>query len=365
MKHYRFIHFLWFPSKTFCTRVVKMINNPEYGFSSEDHLFVTPHKDLYANLSSFLNVVLFETNRPFDAKMINSFAPYGNWLIIHSIPYWQKAFFIKRKYQKKIVWRTWGSDSVLFNTKKGNILVRNLKIFLNIIRKKMVHRFYAVGLSSSYIDYIDITRNYGELKTFELPYADKDISFSEDQLSHESHSSLNILVGHSGTPLDNHINVLNFLKRFKGEDFRIYLLLSYGNSDYIKKIIQYVKDYWPDKIEIITEYMTLNQFNVFCSKMDICIFDGLQSYAIGNISTLATMRKKLVFNRNGLWHQAFSDKGFPHMCTDELESCSFEELKENLVFEKEYYEGIDNKPFEEKIEGWKAMFSELSSKSLK
>ncbi len=49
------------------------------------------------------------------------------------------------------------------------------------------------------------------------------------------------------------------------------------------------------------------------------------------------------------------------MCTDELESCSFEDLKKKLVFEKEYYEGIDNKPFEEKVEGWKAMFSELSS----
>lgn len=358
MKHYKFIHFIWHQSHIFGPRLVKMIDNPEYGFSSEDHLFVTPYKDLYDKLSEYPNVVLYETKNPFGAQMVNHYAPYGDWLFLHCIPNWQKAFFIKRKYQKKIIWRTWGSDSTLFNTNKGSFATRVVKYILNNIRKKVISNFYAVGLSASYIDYVDITRKYGNLKTFQLPYADKEISFSKQLLMPDNHTSLNIMVGHSAIGLNNHEFVLNILKRFKNEDIHIFLPLSYCNPD---KVIQYVKENWTEKVTIITDFMPLNKFNEFCSKMDICIFDGLPSYAVGNISTLASMRKKLIVNRKGLWHQAFSDKGFPHMCTDELESCSFEDLKKKLVFEKEYYEGIDNKPFEEKIEGWKAMFSELSS----
>lgn len=363
MKHYKFIHFFWHNDLKFSPRVVKMINNAEFGFSKENHLFVTPYKNVYEALSSYANVVLYEMKNPFSAQMINHFAPYGDWLLVHSIPDWKKAFFIKKKFQKKIVWRTWGHDSNLLDVKSGSLVKRVLKKLFNIIKIREVRRFYAVGVSSNYIDDVDIQEKYGNVRTVDMPYVEN-IKFDEKTVFFiEKHDCLNIMVGHSGSSLDNHIAILNLLEKFKHCDVKIYLVLSYGSPEYIRKVSDYAENNWKGKVEIITEFMPLSKFLDFCSKMDVGIFDGKASYAIGNVSVLLSLRKKLFFNKDGLWHRAFLKKNVPHFCTDELADMSFENFKAPVIYSKNKYEGLEKKQFDESIVGWKKMLENLNAET--
>lgn len=360
MKHYKCIHFFWHNDLKFSPRVVKMINNAEYGFSKEDHLFVTPYKKVYETLSSYANVVLYEMKDPFSAQMINHFAPYGDWLFVHSIPDWKKAFFIRKKYQKKIIWRTWGHDSNLLDVKRGSFIKRLLKKIFNIVKIREVRRFYAVGVSSIYIDNVDIEEKYGNVRTLDVPYVENIEYENKTDFLIEKHDCLNIMVGHSGTSLDNHIAILNLLKRFENREIKIYLVLSYGAPEYIKSVYDYVENNWKDKVEIVSEFMSLSKFLNFCSKMDVGIFDGKASYAIGNISVLLGFRKKLFFNREGLWHRAFLGKNAPHFCTDELSDMSFEDLKSPVIYSKDRYDGLEEKQFDEYVDGWKKMLEALN-----
>ena len=364
MQHYKYIHFFWQPDSKnkFNPRIVKMVNDLENGFSPEEHLFITPFRTVYEALSSYPNVILYETKNPYSAKMVNYFAPYGDWLFLHSIPDIRKAVWIRKKYQKKIIWRTWGHDAPLFDAEKGSLIKKIVKRVFNFLKIREVRRFYAVGVSSNYIDELDIKRIYGNVKIVPIPYVEK-VKKKQKSLFSEKHECFNIMVGHSGHELDNHISILEKLKRFKNENVCIYLIFSYGYSVYMKKVVDYVNLNWSQKVKIITEFMPLAEYEDFCSKMDVAFFDGVHSYAIGNVSTLFSMRKKLFLNRDGLWHKAFTDKGAPHLCTDELDTMSFEQLKEPLIFKKERYEGLDRIPFEEHINNWKKMLKELDKVS--
>lgn len=359
MKHYKFIHFFWHDNFIFISRLVRMINNPEYSFSSEEHLFITPYKSIYEVFSSYPNFILWNSSDPHSAQMVNYYAPYGDWLILHSVPCWRKTLLIRWKYHKKIIWRTWGHDVGLRDEKKGSIFKRFVNKIFNRCRIHEIRRFAAVGVSSNYIDLLDIQRYYGDVKTVPLPYPEESKKISVNCCS-SSKEPLNIMVGHSGYKADNHINILELLKKFKNENICIYLIFSYADSAYMKKVVEYVDANWPQKVKIITEFMPYSEYENFCSKMDIAIFDYVNSYAIGNVSLLLSLRKKLFFNRNGLWHKAFSDKNAPHMCTDELSTMSFEEFKKPLVYTKEKYEGLDYEPFEIQMSYWKNLLTYLT-----
>lgn len=361
--HYKYIHFFWRDDLKFTPCVVRMVNNPEYGFSPKEHLFVTPYKNVYEALSDYDNVIYWNTKDPHSAQMVNYYASYGDWLFLHSIPGWRNVFNIKKKYKKKIIWRTWGHDAVLRDEKKGPLIRRLMNKFFNFMRIHEVRSFYAVGVSSNYIDDLDIRRKYGNVKTLHVPYLNKAKYISIDCSSQGE--TLNIMVGHSGYKEENHINILEKLKRFKDENICIYLIFSYADPVYMKKVVDYVHANWPQKVNIVTKFVPLEEYKRFCSKIDIGIFDWINSYAIGNVSLLFNFRKKLIFNRNGLWHKVFSDKDAPHMCTDELDTISYDQFKQPLVYPLKKYEGLDSIPFEEHIKNWKEMLKMLDLETLK
>lgn len=359
MRHYKYIHFLWHDELKFNTRLVRMINNKEYGFSLDDHLFVTPHKMIYEALRNYRNVILFDSKKQTYTQVINLYASFGDWLFFHSILSWGSIFKVKKKYYKKIIWRTWGHDATFAKVNEGSLLKRLKNRIFNFFKLRVVRLFFAVGVSSNYIDALDIKMRYGNVKTVHVSYPEKtkDIIVSNSQKK----DILNIMVGHSGYPADNHIEVMEKLKKYKNENICIYLIFSYANTSYMKEIVDYVNTNWSQKVVVVTKFMPLNEYKEFCSRMDIGIFDfdKPQSYAIGNVSLLFSLRKKLFFNRKGLWHKAFSEKGAPHCCTDELDNMSFEQFRSPLIFEEEKYEGLDKKTFEENLESWKLLLKKL------
>lgn len=120
--------------------------------------------------------------------------------------------------------------------------------------------------------------------------------YKEYDVPPKQHSGINILVGNSADPSNDHLEVFYKLEAFKDQDIRIYTPLSYGNPNYAKNIIQQGKQRFGDKFEALTEYMPFNEYLEFLGKMDIAIFNHRRQQAFGNTITLLGLGKKVYLN---------------------------------------------------------------------
>ena len=113
------------------------------------------------------------------------------------------------------------------------------------------------------------------------------------------HSSINILVGNSADPSNNHLEVFDKLEVFKDQDIKIYAPLSYGNQTYAKKVIEEGKKQFGDKFEPLTDMMPFDQYLEFLGLIDVAIFNHKRQQAMGNTITLLSLGKK-VFMRSDI-----------------------------------------------------------------
>ena len=104
---------------------------------------------------------------------------------------------------------------------------------------------------------------------------------------------INILIGHSCDPNLNHIEVLEDLLKFKDENIKIYIPLSYGimaNGDQVERK---AKDLFGDKVFCLREMMDRDQYLDFLATIDIAIFNTQRQIGLGNLAPLRYMGKKL------------------------------------------------------------------------
>lgn len=324
MEHYKYIHIFWHDDLKFNPRIVEMINDTANGFCVAEHLFVTPFPRVFDALKNYKNVVLFETDDPYNAKIVNQYAPYCDWIFVNCMPDWLNTLKIKRKYQSKIIWRTWGQE-FRFADKDGEILQNYIKKAVRYLLRQEVRRFRAVGVANI-VDELDIRDRFGDVKTIRYPYPirESNLEILKQQVKEKKSSDpYCVMVGHSGHPVDNHIEVLRRLEKFQSENICIYIAFSYGNEEYMTEVRKYVQENWNDKVVIIDQFLPYPKFAELCAKMDAVILDGIQSYALGNVEIFLELQKKFFLNRNGQLHRAFDHERLPHYCTDGINEMSF------------------------------------------
>ena len=361
-EHYRFIHIFWHDDLKFSKGIIQMINDLSNGFQPENHLFVTPYARVYDALKEYKNVVLYKTTDPNSADIVNHFAPCADWIFINCLSSWNETLRIKRKYQPKIIWRTWGHE-LRFSDKNRRIVTNTIKKAVRFMLRQEVRRFHAVGIENI-VDQLDIEDRFGDVKTIICPYPVRESNLKllkENGYLKENSEPYNVMVGHSGHLVDNHIEILQKLEQFRKENLRIYLIFSYGNKEYMEKVRVYVNDQWRDKVVIIDKFLEYSDYTRLCAKMDAIILDGLQSYALGNVAIFLELRKKLFFNRNGLLHRAFIKEGIPHSCTDEIDMMSYDEFTETPHYSTEIIKcsSLRSHDYLEDVERWKKIFYEL------
>ena len=371
---YKYIHIFWQNDFKFNPSVVKMIIDPNNGLNPDEHLFVTPHKEVYTEINNIaeskssnneqIHFELYEAGDTKNARIVNYYATLGDWLIVHSMPPPHKAIFIKNKYCSKIVWRTWGHDIGYYYRKETPI--KNLvKYIIGQIWKYKVKKFHAIG-RSNIVDELNIRERFGDVKTFRMPYQFTsiiDIIDAEQKEKITLDGTINIMVGHFGRAADNHIQMMKRLEHLKNDDIHLYFILSYGDSEYIKDVKNYISKGWHHKSTIVTNFLPRNEYVNFLNQMDVIILDGPRSYALGNINLLIYLRKKLFVNRNGIIRKAFDLTGIPYCLTDELENMTYDELKEPLIYPEIIESSFLPRNREKNIESWKNIFASLDSLS--
>ncbi|KJV44734.1 hypothetical protein VH96_05980 [Acinetobacter indicus] len=237
----------------------------------------------------FFLKLMFETNR-------------ADKIILHGLfnIYAVLLFVLNPWLLKKCYWVIWGGDLYSFMFPKNSLKYK----FKEMIRGFVIKR---IGFLLTYVKGdVDLARrHYGARGEYieTIGYLSNVIP-SNIPASENNKKNINILVGNSADPTNNHFDALDKLAKFKNEDIRIHVPLSYGDKDYAKKVIDYGKSLFGDKFISITEFIPYNEYMHFLKDIDIAVFNHRRQQAMGNTINLLAMGKK-VYLREGTTQKEF------------------------------------------------------------
>lgn len=360
----KYIHLIWHNELKFSTRLVEMLNDSANEFCSSEHLFVTPHPQVYKALKEYENVVLdtsFGSQK--SAAYINRYAPQCDWLFVHFMCSPAESLKIKRAYLHKIILRTWGGD-LGYDLTVNTGVKKLMKFIINKLYARRMKHIRLIGIVTT-VDFLNVKERIGDVATYNMPYpvkgADR-ILLTTMSSPRKVSDRVNVMIGHSGHPYNNHKMILDALYRFREENIQIYIIVAYGRPEYTEEIKLYGKQLYGDKITFLEKMLPYNQYVALMNDMDIAFFDAKISYALGNISILKLLKKKIFLNKDGVIRRAFDLDGVPYMCTSDLKSVSFEEFAKPMVYSEEICMKLAPVSYEKSVQTWHEILSMLEKK---
>lgn len=317
----------------------------------DKHIFITSDRGFYENHAVECKVYYFDME---EVDMINRFSDNAEYVFIHGFYVsWRRILQIRAKHLSKIIWRTWGADMKTPDYYNVNAINR---LYLTLCYKlfvKRVRHFKLIG-AANIVDEIKLKKMFGNgLELRRIPYTDTEKSYTlYEKIADipKDHKEIRVMVGHSGYPDDHHIELLEKMKKFDDENIVYSLIMSYGNSEYIKKVKAYIEQRFGEnspKVEWISEKMEFEKYLIYLKSNDVILFDMLNSAALGNLAPIVYFDKKIYLNRKGDIAAAFEAAGLKCGYCDEIEQQEFDDFSspifnssknksELFVFQKDY-----------------------------
>ena len=142
-------------------------------------------------------------------------------------------------------------------------------------------------------------------------------------------NELFILVGNSRSMSNEHIEVLNILSKFKDENIRIFVPLSYGDvpEGYVDAVDKVGMELFGIKYVPIKTIMDLKAYQEFLSSIDIMVCNHKRQEAWGNLFTLLRSGKKVFVRKNTATNIDFTSFGLKFSLTDDIIDMSFDEFQ--------------------------------------
>lgn len=169
--------------------------------------------------------------------------------------------------------------------------------------------------------------------------------------------SKKIIIGNSATIENHHIEVFDMLEHLKDENIEIICPLSYGYMDYAKKVINKGKELFGDKFNPITEYMNYEEYIQLLSTCSVGIFNNDRQQAMGNISLLIRMGKKIYLRKGTAMWDNYKKFDININDIEKLRNIKYDEL---YLFDekvgKENYEKMLKRD-EERYNSWKTILN--------
>lgn len=194
---------------------------------------------------------------------------------------------------KKSYWLIWGGDLYVYHLDE-----RNWKwIMREFFRRPVIKN---IGHLVTYIkgDYELAKQWYGAKGKYHECLMYTSNLFKEYDVPEKKLSGVNIMVGNSADPTNNHFDVFDKLEYFKDQNLKIHVPLTYGNKKYAQEVIAEGKRRFGDKFKPITEHMPFENYLKFLGLIDIAIFNHKRQQAMGNTITLIGFGKKVFLRRD-------------------------------------------------------------------
>jgi len=283
-------------------------------FSPEEHLYYLYGDDTKYTLDESANVILTRRSRLMSLVHYFKAIPkliQARKVIIHGLfdIRFVLLLCIMPFVLKKCYWVIWGGDLYQYQkpkkTVKDNIKER--------LRAFVIKRFgylvtYIPGDVALAREWYGATGEYQEC----LMYLSNIV---DDKLVHDvrndpvKQTTINILVGNSADPSNNHFEALDKLSSLKAQDIHIFVPLSYGDQEHAKAVISYGNNLFAEKFIALTEFMPIDEYNDFLSSIDIAVFNHKRQQGMGNTISLLGMGKKVYMRTDVSQNELFSTIG--------------------------------------------------------
>ncbi|MGG5828339.1 TDP-N-acetylfucosamine:lipid II N-acetylfucosaminyltransferase [Aeromonas salmonicida] len=203
---------------------------------------------------------------------------------------------------KKCYWVIWGGDLYCYQLNEKSWGYR-VKEFL---RKKVIKK---IGHLVTYIkgDYKLAQQWYGAQGQYHECFMYPSNLYQEYTIPDKVHEGINIQVGNSADPSNNHLEVFKQLEKFRKHNVTIYVPLTYGSDIYADEIIKEGEKIFGNKFIALTEHVPFHQYLEFLGSVDIAIFNHKRQQAMGNTITLLGLGKKVYIRSDVTQWNFFKD----------------------------------------------------------
>ncbi|MEX1033254.1 MAG: TDP-N-acetylfucosamine:lipid II N-acetylfucosaminyltransferase [Cellvibrionaceae bacterium] len=240
---------------------------------------------------------------------------------------------------RKCYWVIWGGDLYIHNADRDDWRHRKNEWLRRFMISRLGHFVtYIKGDYELARQWYNARGKYHECMMYPSNVFDPQI-LANTQGEKEVHSGQNILVGNSADPSNNHIEVLEKLLPYKGQDIRIYVPLSYGDQGHAQKVIEQGSQRFDDKFIPITSFMKFDKYLRFLESIDIAIFNHRRQQAMGITITLLALGKTIYMRSDVNQWKYLTEVGMYLKSVSELSltSLSEKEAMENAKLARSYF----------------------------
>ena len=265
----------------------------------------------------------------------------ANKIIIHGL-FGAKLIcflYLHKKYLRKTSWVMWGADLY-----KPDAVTLSTKL-LSKIQKSVCERF---GGIITYIkqDYIYAQKRWGVTgKYYECLIYPSNIfqeSITKDEILRDNNhkTEINILVGHSASPSNYHIDAFKVISKVTSPGkAKIFVPFSYGAEKNKDQIIEKGRSIFGDNFHPLTKFMSLKEYISLLSEIDIAVFNHKRQQAMSNTINLIGMGKTVYLRSNVSQWEFFKDMGLTVFDVQNFDSklLTYEQRKKNNTIVKNYF----------------------------
>lgn len=235
---------------------------------------------------------------------------------------------------KKCYWIIWGSDLYQYKLARHKKSWKKREFFRRPVIKKMGHLVtYVEG------DIALARKWYGAKGEYHECLAYPSNLYKEHAGQGKQGESINIQVGNSSDPSNNHLAVFETIAPYKSHNIQLYVPLSYGSKKNAAEVEQQADALFGSRVTLLKDFMPPEDYYALLETVDIAVFNHERQQAMGNIITLLGMGKT-VYLRNGVAHkQLFDELGVKCLDVDEfsLQPLSPEEQSSNMQRVRAYF----------------------------
>lgn len=195
---------------------------------------------------------------------------------------------------QRVVLIIWGAD-LYGGREKLETPGLHIVTLINEMRKKSFIKKTRLFMTFACADFDLLCRIYKTTgRQFDCLYPSSISLAYLDQLG-KKHlgKTINIMLGNSATPSNQHLEALNWLKKYKSNPIKIFCPLSYGDKFYAMKVDEYGKKFFGKQFVAIKKYLKPEEYSDFLNSMDIAIFNNNRQQATANIEILSYLGKKI------------------------------------------------------------------------
>lgn len=205
---------------------------------------------------------------------------------------------------KKSYWVIWGGDLYIHKLGERNRNWRIKEWFRRPVIKKMGHLVTYIKGD------VDLARQwYGAKGQYHECLMYTSNLYTEYDVPEKKNKVINIQVGNSADPSNNHIEVFEKLLPYKNHNICIYAPLAYGDPIHAQHVITQGIKLFGDKFVAQTDFMPFPDYLEFLGTIDIAIFNHRRQQAMGNTISLLGLGKSVYIRSDTTQWDFFKGKG--------------------------------------------------------